>query len=345
MGDDVLGCDVAVNGSGSSAAGTAAETAPEVAPAVDMETAAIAREAVERGVPFIAVGAVSDGKSDPLMLPGSPTQFFSVEGNRERWARMEAGKRRLVYAMLRLGLPLQDGPADRLAFAFLADRAGKFEESGEVMTGHADGLITINIAEADDAVREQMRLDMHELYRTVLGHFRHEVGHYYWERLIRPTPRLEPFRQLFGDERADYDDALQRHYNQGPAPNWQEHYVSAYATAHPWEDWAETWAHYLHIIDTLDTAAAFELRVPAPDDQRATVAPPPNALYRPQLFAAMIESWLPLTYALNCVNRSMGQTDLYPFVLSQPALDKLRFVHDVIGDAAKSAPARGPVPP
>lgn len=267
---------------------------------------------------------------------------LSVEGNRERWARVEAGKRRLVYALLRLGLPLQDGPAGRLAFAFLADGTGKFQESGEVMTGHADGLITINIAEADDAMREQMRLDMHELYRTVLGHFRHEVGHYYWERLIRPSPRLKPFRQRFGDERADYDEALQRHYHQGPVPNWQESYVSAYATAHPWEDWAETWAHYLHIIDTLDTAAAFELRVRAPEDQSATVTPPPNALYRPQSFDAMIKSWLPLTYALNCVNRSMGQPDLYPFVLSQPALDKLRFVHDVIGDAAQSAPSRGP---
>jgi hypothetical protein len=91
----------------------------------------------------------------------------------------------------------------------------------------------------------------------LLGHFRHEVGHYFWDRLVATDPhQLEEFRVLFGDDRQDYGEALKRHYDEGAPANWQDTYISMYATMHPWEDFAETWAHYLHIVDTLETAGA-----------------------------------------------------------------------------------------
>jgi len=179
---------------------------------------------------------------------------LGVPGNKAAWFRLEAAKRRLVYSLLHLGCPLEgktEQPGRGLAFEFLADTP-----TGKVATGHANGLITINIAEADDAEREKRRVRLHEPYRTLVGHMRHEVGHYYWDRLVRDAPRLERFRELFGDERKDYAQALQAHYMDGPPTDWQECFVSAYAASHPWEDWAETWAHYLHSTDTLEIAAA-----------------------------------------------------------------------------------------
>src|SRR5437868_9942335 len=125
------------------------------------------------------------------------------------------------------------------------------------MTGHKDGIVTMKVEEADDVTRVRVRTQMREPYRTLLGHFRHETGHYYWDRLIANSDWLEPFRGLFGDERASYAEALDRHYQQGAPLDWQPQYVSAYATMHPWEDWAETWAHYLHMMDAVDTALGF----------------------------------------------------------------------------------------
>jgi hypothetical protein len=174
-----------------------------------------------------------------------------------RWQRLETAKHRLIYGLLRLGLPLVskfEDPGAGLAFDFLADGAGP-EETPQVVTGHARGLITINVAEADDVERERARQDMAEPYRTLLGHFRHEVGHYYWERLVQDGLWLDAFRTLFGDERQDYGACLQVHHAEGPPLDWRERFVSGYASAHPWEDFAETWAHYLHIVDTLETAA------------------------------------------------------------------------------------------
>ncbi|MGK2913760.1 MAG: zinc-binding metallopeptidase family protein [Porticoccaceae bacterium] len=249
------------------------------------------------------------------------------------WQRLEIAKRRLVYGLRALGLPLQnkqEDPEHGLAFAFLADPDGEFKESNRVMTGHAEGLITINLAEADDAVRERRRLDMNERYRTLLGHLRHESGHYYWERLVNPSDLLEPFREIFGDERTDYDIALQHHYDNGPPAGWELSFVSTYASSHPWEDWAESWAHYLHIVDTLETTRQFSLRVTTPVAGTSTATPDGVASYCPLSSEAMIASWLPLTYAINSINRSMGQPDMYPFVLSELAIKKLAFVHQVI---------------
>jgi hypothetical protein len=253
------------------------------------------------------------------------------------WQRLEGAKHRLVYGLLRLGLPVVSQVEDPagLAFDFLADPDPSWLEGPQVMTGHDQGLITINIAEADDAERERRRQDMAEPYRTLLGHFRHEVGHYYWDQLVQGKGWQEPFRELFGDERQDYGASLDAHHANGPPAYWQQHFVSAYASAHPWEDWAETWAHYLHLVDTLETAHAFNLRIrpEAGADPALAMAADFDPYGHPD-FDALIATWLPLTYAVNSLNRSMGQPDLYPFALAQAVVAKLRFVHDLTGRAA-----------
>lgn len=222
-------------------------------------------------------------------------------GHRELWARLEAAKRRLVYTLLGLGLPVAPkaaGPDAGLAFRFLADPGPA--EDHRVMTGHAGGVITINLAEADDAVREQRRTELHKPYRTLVGHFRHESGHYYWERLVAvDEAMLAGFRELFGDEQADYPAAVDRHHRQGPPTDWQDRHVSAYASVHPWEDWAETWAHYLHMVDTLETAEALGVRL----TQHTEVVGGQVALAP---FDAVLARWVPLTVALNELNRSMA---------------------------------------
>ena len=255
------------------------------------------------------------------------------------WRRLEEDKRRLVYALLRLGLPLGPRSEDPsgLAFDFLADPDPSFSEAGRVLTGHAAGLITLNIAEADPVARERMRAEMAEPYRTILGHFRHESGHYYWDRLVRDTGWLAPFRDLFGDERADYAAALDAHYQGGPPPDWQQHHVSAYAAAHPWEDWAESWSHYLHMVDTMETAWAFGLRLEARRSELA--AAPASDPYRAADFDALVGEWLPLTVALNALNASMGHEPAYPFALAAPVLEKLRFVHRVVTEAPPATEA------
>jgi hypothetical protein len=189
---------------------------------------------------------------------------LSLTENQANWRRIQLAKHRLFYTLLKLRLPLKTKLEDTehgLAFDFLVAPPPHDMAAEPVMTGHDHGLITINLAEADDSERERMRRQMGEPYRTLLGHFRHEIAHYYWDRLVRDASGIEAFRQLFGDEREDYSAALQRHYANGPPPNWQESFVSAYASTHPWEDWAETWAHYFHMVDTLETASAFGMRV------------------------------------------------------------------------------------
>ncbi|MGH9010379.1 MAG: zinc-binding metallopeptidase family protein [Acidimicrobiia bacterium] len=243
----------------------------------------------------------------------------------EAFREAEAAKRRLVFQFIELGLPVLPRDGERaLAFDLLSSAAGP------VVTGHADGVITIDLAEGDDAHREQMRRELGEPYRTMLGHLRHESGHYFWTVLVEPDPAAtEQFRRLFGDERSGYRAALARHYEQGPPAEWVSCYVSAYATAHPWEDWAETFAHYLHIRDTLQTAASFGMLVTGPPCAPDLIAAPSPE--REDRFEDILDDWLPLTYALNAVNRSMGKGDLYPFVLSSVVIDKLTFVHQVVG--------------
>ena len=260
---------------------------------------------------------------------------LSVERNVVRWRQIEAAKHRLFYTLLRLGLPLasREDFSDGLAFDFLVDPAENQLAGPPVLTGHDNGLVTLNIAEADDAERERRRVLFGEFYRTLLGHFRHEIGHYFWNVLVRCDASLPAFRAIFGDESVDYGTALQRHYASGPPPHWEESYVSAYATAHAWEDFAETFAHYLHIVDTLETASAFEIRVrpklrtPAAGDGLVVIDFDP---YRAGDFGRLIEAWPLLTYAVNSLNRSMGQPALYPFKLTPAVIAKLAFVHERI---------------
>jgi hypothetical protein len=229
-----------------------------------------------------------------------------------------------------------DDSVHGLAFEFLADPAPGLAGAGPVLTGHKDGVITVNVAEADDAAREKRRQQIREPYRTLLGHFRHEIGHYYWERLVKDTHWIAGFRQHFGDEREDYGQALEGYYRDGSPADWPERFVSAYASSHPWEDWAETWANYLHITDSLETAVCSGLALqPRRRDEPTLDADVVLRGCRPVSFDRMIESWFALTYVLSNLNRGLGLQDAYPFPLSTPAIEKLRFVHEVVGAAVQ----------
>lgn len=261
---------------------------------------------------------------------------LSVEGNLYRWRRIEDAKHRLFYSLIQFRLPLTTRREDPegLVFDMIADPSDPNAE--RVLTGHASGLITINIAEADDAERESRRAGLGELYRTLLGHFRHEVGHYYWDRLVRDggPGTLDRFRGLFGDERTDYAAALDRHYANGSRDDWRDACISAYAAVHPWEDFAETWAHYLHIVDTLGTANAYGIRLrPQVAEVRGLATRIDFDAYHADTIEMVVEAWTPLTLAVNSLNRSMGLSDLYPFVLSPLVITKLGFVHDLIRSA------------
>jgi hypothetical protein len=248
----------------------------------------------------------------------------------EAFARTEAAKRRLIFQLDFLNLPTtprEVDPVRGLAFDLLSSRRTK------ITTGHDSGIITIDLAEGDDVHRETVRVRLAEPYRTLLGHLRHEIGHWYWDLLVSDTPFYGRFRELFGDEQLDYVAALETHYDKPADDQWRSSYVSQYASAHPWEDWAETFAHYLHIRDTLQTTAAWGVTVAGPDldlsvawDAQLRTEPSEYA----DQFGDLVRSWLPLTYALNAENRSMGKDDLYPFVLAPAVVEKLRFVHVVV---------------
>ena len=310
---------------------------------------------VEHGVCNWMVPLADDGGDGPAPLCAAcrlnrVIPDLSVAGNLERWHALEQAKRRCLFTFLELELPFDgDGAAmPSLGFRFMADAAPGAPTAADgdgrerVMTGHEDGIVTINLAEADEIARTRTQLAMRERYRTLLGHFRHETGHYVWDRLTRTVPDFaERFRARFGDERTDYAQALAAHYAGGPPPDWQTSHISAYATMHPWEDWAETWAHYLHIVDTLETLQSFgtetslatagvgELRLPlrVGDTDRAA----------PCDFDAIVALWIEVSVMLNSLNRSMGLSDPYPFVLNAPAVDKLRFVHEAVLGAPRDA--------
>lgn len=251
------------------------------------------------------------------------------------WRRIGQAQRHLFYSLLKWKLPhptREEDPEGGLVFDFLVDTVNPDGTVTPAMTGHEEGLIAIRAAEADDVTREQVRTDMNEPYRTMLGHFRHEVGHFIWDRLVRDGGRLEEFRAVFGDEQADYSEALRRNYEQGPPPDWQEHFISTYAAAHPWEDFAECFAHYLHIVDTLETARSFGIAVePAGhEEMSAEVRFDP---YRASSASQLADAWIPLSVALNSIHRSMGQPDLYPFVLTPAVVSKLEYIHRLVQEA------------
>lgn len=225
----------------------------------------------------------------------------------------EEAKRRLVVDLDVRGFPIVPRTEDDengLAFDLLSsvDRS--------VTTGHENGIITLDLAESDDAHREKVRVELDEPYRTMLGHFRHEVGHYIEWQHVRGD-LIEKARELFGNEEASYADAIERHYAEGPPDGWEKRYISMYATMHPFEDFAETFAHYLHISDTIETAVAHGL-ASLDTTQELT-----------SFRDLVVKVWVPLSIALNQINRSMGKGALYPFVIPSPVLDKLQFVADL----------------
>lgn len=265
-----------------------------------------------------------------------------------RWREIERAKKRLFYSLLRLRLPLATRTQDALhglSFRFPKEDV----MSAPVLTGHENGVITIALKEADDAQREYRRTLLHEPYRTLLGHFRHEVGHHFWDILVGSSPALEEFRVLFGDERSDYAASLQRHYEHGAPPDWQPGYISAYATSHPWEDWAETWAHYLHIVDTTEMASAFGVsldpKVDVEGDLTKRIDFDPYGLAS---IESLIANWVPLASLINNLNRAVGQHDAYPFVLGPRVIEKLGFIQQLVREAGRvqwTVPgAEGPIP-
>jgi hypothetical protein len=241
--------------------------------------------------------------------------------NRKLWGAVEQAKRRLVYGLNRLGLPLvtkDEDPKRGLSFDIKAETGNE-----RVLTGHADGLITLNLSEADTVTRERIRVAMKERYRTLLGHFRHEIGHYYFPWLVEDTGKSDEFRAVFGDERSDYSQALRAHYETNELVA-DEAFVSTYAQAHPWEDWAETFAHYLHMSDTLETARAVGLAPQAPTGEANGE------------LDAMLAEWAELTVALNMLNRSMGLPDAYPFAITDKVREKLALVHRLVRAASQT---------
>jgi len=234
---------------------------------------------------------------------------------------LESSKRRLFYSLLSLNLPLNtryQGFNNGLVFDFLEDKNTNPEVAVEhVYTGHQEGVITLNVAEADSSYREATREAMNEPYRTLVGHFRHEIGHYYWDELIKNQKAYDQFVLIFGDDKVDYRTAVDSYYENGPQEAWQGCYISAYASSHPLEDWAETWAHYLLMIETLETALHFNLIERLGDDWQ---------------FEIWISEWMQLAVVLNALNRSIGNADAYPFVISETVQQKLKFIHDLVSE-------------
>jgi hypothetical protein len=262
-----------------------------------------------------------------------------VEGLVE-FRRAETAKRRLIFQLAELGLPVQGRREESgIGGAAGSQRGLEFDllssSENKVVTGHDNGVITLDLAEADSGHREQLRQQLDEPYRTLLGHFRHEIGHYYWSLLVRTPDQLAASRALFGDDREDYAQAVQRHYAAltDIDESWQDTHISRYATMHPYEDWAETFAHYLHILDTLQTAESFGLGTMATELLARLTRRAGAHATRPDgsaSFEQVIEHWLQLTYALNQINLSMGHEPLYPFVLAPTVLKKLSFVDQLV---------------
>lgn len=255
------------------------------------------------------------------------TGALSAVGAERLRSRAEAAKRQVLYTLLQLGVPFAAklGEDDRQGLRFVWALPG--QGSSTLTTGHHNGTIVLNLNEADDAHREAARVSFGEPQRTVLGHLRHELGHYFFQRFIEGRPEVATFRDRFGDERADYSAALQQHYERGAAADWQQHFVSAYASAHPWEDWAETCAHYLLMVEAVDTAAAWGLQLAPGGGMRVPLGE--TAATAP-VERLVVDHWLPMARFLNAMSRSLGLADSYPYLLPPPVLGKLRLVQNIL---------------
>ncbi len=253
---------------------------------------------------------------------------LSVKENFPNWHHLEVAKHRLIYQLQKIGLDLPSKMTNEegLCFDFVTKN-----NDPNLMTGHANGVITILLKEADSVLREQARKDLQEPYRTLIGHLRHEVGHYFWERLISENQdALQTFRNIFGNEEANYADALQTYYKQGAPDDWRDSYISKYATSHPWEEWAETWAHYLHIMDMVETAHFFGLEVNSKAISENMKIASTFDPYTIKDFRSIVQTCIPLSYAVNSINRSMGISDVYPFVITAAVVKKMSFIHELL---------------
>lgn len=271
------------------------------------------------------------------------------------WIKMETAKRRAIYTLKALSLPLlntNQNPESGLSFDFTTDRdvtdhfVSTLKNYEAVFTGHDSGHITINLAEANEVARSQTKLAMGERYRTLLGHFRHELGHYYFGKLILGFPEKHALcKQYFGDDELDYQEALDIHYKNGSPENWSENFISEYATMHPYEDWAETWAHYMHIMDTLETAKHFNITGSTSENLDDTEKvedlnlPQGASFFSAQTsISGILDTWIDFAVILNSLNRSMGLNDAYPFVLTDSVRTKLSFIHHAIHDRLERMP-------
>lgn len=254
---------------------------------------------------------------------------LTVAGNTLRWAAIEAAKRRLMFTLIDHGLDPEPkaSPTDTKGLAL--QLLGAVPGGPPVMTGHAGGTVTINIAEADDVEREATRVAFGEPVRSLLGHLRHEFGHYLQQRWIT-GPAAEACRAVFGDEREDYAAALARYHAEGPPADWQQRFVTAYASAHPFEDWAETCAHVLLVSDAVQTAESWGLRLDGP----VARARPKSSRSQP-MDRVVIEHWLPVAQFLNAMNRSLGLRDSYPYLMPDAVLQKMALVQRLLADAAR----------
>jgi len=262
---------------------------------------------------------------------------LSSARNRVLWGRIEMAKRRLIYTLLRLGIMLPskaDNPQTGLAFDIVSTVSNP-----AVTTGHLNGVITVNLEEADDTYRQINRQQLGESSRTLLGHYRHESAHYFWQRCLSDLRWDDPlriaFRERFGDEWLAYGNALSAHYQRGAPSGWEQNFITAYASSHPWEDWAETWAHYLHIVDGLETCESLGIRAEAIALPLVTL--PVEAGFLPTIlpstvaaegeFLTWLQHWMCLSIALNEISNSLGEASLYPFAISVRVAQKLRLAH------------------
>ncbi|MGK0413903.1 MAG: hypothetical protein ACJA1B_002120 [Polaribacter sp.] len=254
---------------------------------------------------------------------------LSDADNFENWTHMEIAKHRVIYQLQKVGLSLpnkMDNDEVGLCFDFVSNKSNP-----KLMTGHANGVVTILIREGNSVLREKARKQLSEPYRTLVGHLRHEVGHYFWDRLIRDYPdTLAEFRSIFGNDELDYGKALNTYYKNGAPENWQKSFISEYATSHAWEDWAETWAHYLHIMDMVETGYFFRLSVKPAGKKNKLKTRISFDPYKVENFDKIIENCVPLSFAVNSMNRAMGVPDIYPFVISPIIVEKLRFIHRLL---------------
>lgn len=252
-----------------------------------------------------------------------------IEGFK-KWQRLEIAKHRLIYQLVKLGLPIDSkvNNENGIAFDFISEN-----NKDNLVTGHSNGVVTILLSEADSVHREQLKKQMNEVYRTLLGHFRHEIGHYYWMLFFDNNSSLQAFRNIFGDENIDYGLALEAHYKNGAPSNWNQSFISKYASSHPWEDWSETWAHYLHIMDTLETGHDLGLTFTdnLSDNNLKNQLNCPNP-YTTKDFKVIFNANMELTLAVNSLNRSMGVPDIYPFIIPNTVYEKLDFIHNLLAE-------------